>query len=354
MDSKNTPKDNLIASGLSQARAQRRSLFEGNHPQSYRLFHGIAEAPRGSFLEHVAIDVFGASNEAKAWIATTHKLNPAQREGLSEVLQSQGLKGAVIIDRSNPREPQKPTVLFGDFTQPTTVVDELGARYEIRWLEAFQSGLFLDHAPLRAWLQSGAGVGKRFLNTFCFTGSLSVSAAIGARLNQQGCEITSIDLSQPVLDWAKVNASLNQDQKDEALGIHHQWIRGDVFDWLERFRKKQTLFDTILLDPPSFSRSRDRVWSTSKMLEQLIEASLPILAREGWWMLSVNTEKMLPKEFRSRVEATLQKNKWHIVEEKLLPLPPTFPTKKSDPETQILKSICVRLDRKMPIKGKRV
>lgn len=81
------------------------------------------------------------------------------------------------------------------------------------------------------------------------------------------------------------------------------------------------------------------------MLENLIESSLALLKSGGWWMLSVNTEKMLPEEFRQRVEATLARHKWSIVQEHVLPLPPTHPVKKGDSSTQILKSCLFQLER---------
>src|SRR5262249_53162225 len=76
------------------------------------------------------------------------------------------------------------------------IVEEQGSRYIVNLSDYLDTGLFLDHRPLRAEFRRLAG-GLRLLNLFCYTASISVAAA------QSGAATTSVDMSNTYLDWAK-------------------------------------------------------------------------------------------------------------------------------------------------------
>src|SRR5207302_8691066 len=123
--------------------------------------------------------------------------------------------------------------------------------------EGYSVGLVLDQRDNRRRLLTGhiaagfeLGVGVQaaleILNTFAYTCAFSVCAA------KAGWRTTSLDLSKKYLEWGKRNFTINS--LDPA---QHEFIYGDVFDWLDRLKKKQRQFDLILLDPPTFSQSRE-------------------------------------------------------------------------------------------------
>jgi len=113
------------------------------------------------------------------------------------------------------------------------------------------TGLFLDHRPIRLWLAQQAA-GKHCLNLFCYTGSASVHMAkAGAK------SVTSVDLSNTYLNWAQDNADYN------ALPLAGQklhWERDDVLEWLGVLADlpphARPQYDLIFCDPPSFSNSK--------------------------------------------------------------------------------------------------
>src|SRR5439155_23553899 len=95
---------------------------------------------------------------------------------------------------------------------------------------------------------------------------------------------TSLDLSGKNLDWGKRNFALNQLDP-----VEHEFIRGDVFDWLRRFGKKQRQFDLILLDPPTFSQSKvSGVFRVEKDFPRLVGMALPLLKAGGVLFASSN------------------------------------------------------------------
>lgn len=109
------------------------------------------------------------------------------------------------------------------------------------------TGLFLDHRPMRYQILKKSK-GQKFLNLFCYTASVSVMAAVG------GAQTVSIDMSKNYLEWGKENFKLNQINTDK-----HTFIEEDVLQFIDQATEwpdfKET-FDTIFLDPPTFSNSK--------------------------------------------------------------------------------------------------
>jgi 23S rRNA (cytosine1962-C5)-methyltransferase len=108
------------------------------------------------------------------------------------------------------------------------------------------SGLFLDHRNLRREVAAEVGRRRRpeVLNLFSYTGAFSVwSAAAGGH-------VTTVDLSNTYLEWAQRNFELNKLNVRE-----HNFVRSDILRWLPQ-QKKAEQFDVIVLDPPTWSRSK--------------------------------------------------------------------------------------------------
>src|SRR5205814_4874493 len=106
--------------------------------------------------------------------------------------------------------------------------------------------------------------GLEILNTFAYTCGFSVCAA------KAGARTTSLDLSKKYLEWGKRNFALNR--LDPA---RHDFIYGDVFAWLRRLAKQQRRFDCVVLDPPTFSRSKEHgVFQAEKDYGELVAAAL--------------------------------------------------------------------------------
>ena len=130
------------------------------------------------------------------------------------------------------------------------------------------TGLFLDHRPLRQFLYANSK-DKKVLNLFCYTGSLSVAAAMGGGI------VTSIDMSNTYLQWAYENFLLNHRDPKK-----HVFYQADVLKEVNVRKENKEFFDIILLDPPSFSNSK-------RMEEDLdIERDHPILIRDCMALLA--------------------------------------------------------------------
>lgn len=122
------------------------------------------------------------------------------------------------------------------------IVREQGHSFYINLGTYLDTGLFFDHRPLRKTLESLAA-GKSILNLFCYTGSFSVYGAAGGAQ-----KITSVDLSNTYLEWAKRNFRLNGFDSPS-----YSFVRQDVMQFLDTSKES---WDIIILDPPTFSNSK--------------------------------------------------------------------------------------------------
>lgn len=155
-------------------------------------------------------------------------------------------------------------------------VQEMDAKFEINLWDYLDSGLFLDHRPVRAYIRTQAK-GKKFLNLFCYTASASVQAALGGAL-----ETVSVDMSHTYLEWARRNFSLNHLRSNK-----HRFEQGDCFEWLNQCREG---FDLIFLDPPTFSNSKrmSQTLDIQRDHVKLIKRCMDLLTKDGELIFSNN------------------------------------------------------------------
>jgi 23S rRNA (guanine2445-N2)-methyltransferase / 23S rRNA (guanine2069-N7)-methyltransferase len=158
-------------------------------------------------------------------------------------------------------------------------VTEGGARLLVNLHDYLDTGLFLDHRPLRLRIAAEAR-GRRFLNLFCYTGTATVQAALGGARH-----CTSVDLSNTYLRWLRRNLAANGLPESR-----HRFERADCLRWL---REGAEHYDIILLDPPSFSNSAAMAGSfdVQRDHETLVEAALARLAPDGVLYFSTNRRR---------------------------------------------------------------
>ncbi|MDD5461869.1 MAG: bifunctional 23S rRNA (guanine(2069)-N(7))-methyltransferase RlmK/23S rRNA (guanine(2445)-N(2))-methyltransferase RlmL [Methylococcales bacterium] len=160
------------------------------------------------------------------------------------------------------------------------VIEEGGCKLLVNFEDYLDTGLFLDHRPIRLLIQQQAE-GKRFLNLFAYTGSATVHAAVGGARST-----TTVDMSNTYINWAKNNMALNKNQGE------NEFIQADCLEWLEHeaglpYRRQYGL---IFLDPPTFSNSKrmDDVFDIQKDHVELIRNAAALLASGGVLYFSTN------------------------------------------------------------------
>ena len=162
--------------------------------------------------------------------------------------------------------------------------------YEMRSDSGQSFGLFLDQRLQRNWVLNQAKE-KSVLNLFSYTCGFSVAAALGGA-NQ----VTSVDTSKNVLNWGRKNFQVNglDDQK-------YKFLCRDSLIFLEQSISKNSKYDLIICDPPSFSRGETGVFKIETSLEVLIRNCLRCLSNNGDLLFSTNFEGFYIDDIRRSI-----------------------------------------------------
>lgn len=267
---------------LTAALAKRAPLFT-TQTNALRLVDGGGDALPGVTLEAYA----------DHWLlATPAATLPA---ALSAWLRQQG--HACYWKRLDQHQKCSPVHNCGPEQSAPFLIRENGLHFEISFQTGYSQGIFLDQRANRAEVRRRLQRGQRLLNTFAYTGAFSVAAA------SAGAQTTSLDLSQPYLDWAKRNFSHNS--LDPAA---HHFCKGDTFHWLRRFAKQGRKFDAIILDPPTFSRDEQgKIFRVERDFGALAALALDILAPAGWLLCCTNCRGLATTDFERQILAASRK-----------------------------------------------
>ncbi|WP_420598464.1 bifunctional 23S rRNA (guanine(2069)-N(7))-methyltransferase RlmK/23S rRNA (guanine(2445)-N(2))-methyltransferase RlmL [Neptuniibacter sp.] len=265
----------MFSNRLLKNKKQLSKWVKRENIQCYRLYD--ADIPEYS----VAVDVYGDEVHVQEYVAPK-KVDPvksfarlqdvmnalpvALKIPASKVILKQRLKQ----QGSKQYEKQSETHRFKE-------VVEHGCRLLVNLHDYLDTGLFLDHRPIRQRIQQEAA-GKDMLNLFCYTGTASVHAAVGGAKST-----TSVDMSATYLNWAKRNMDLNGLDNPQ-----HVQVQSDCLKWLRV--QRQPAYDLIFMDPPTFSNSKrmQGVLDVQRDHVDLIEGAMRLLREEGVLYFSNN------------------------------------------------------------------
>ena len=242
-----------------------------------RLFDGFGDGMNELLLESFAGNLL---------VSTA---GPSLPKPVREWLAEQGFPS--YWKQLDQHQKASPTHLSGGLLDKPFLVLENGMHLEISFQSGYSQGVFLDQRDNRQQVRQLMGKGLRLLNTFAYTGAFSVAAALA------GAETTTLDLSQPYLEWAKRNFAHNQLEP----GNHH-FCRGDAFHWLKRFEKQNRKFDGIILDPPTFSRDeKGTIFRAEEHFGELAALAARLLEPDGWLLCSTNCRRITLNDFQRQL-----------------------------------------------------
>ena len=255
-----------------QAAIRRRSGLKSPETDVCRLVNGSGDDARG-----LIIDDFDGR-----WLVSV-------KEGESVPLLSPELGYRSLYTRLLSKDTKaSPFYLGGEKLSGRFPVREHGLSYWIDFQSGYSPGLFLDQRLNRRRLRE-LSPKKTVLNTFAYTCSFGLAAA------SVGAKTTNLDLSRSYLEWGRENYRLNGVDPEQ-----HDFIYGDVFDWLARFAKRDRHFDIVVLDPPTFSRNRkSEVFRAEDDYGELLESSLQVLNADGILLCCMNTHQVSTAQYKT-------------------------------------------------------
>src|SRR5216684_1149295 len=235
----------LVAERIRAAIAYRKELV--SNTDAYRIVFSEAD-----FLPGLIVDRY---NDVLCLQILTQAMDSAPvRAAIVQTLREE-LQPEGIVERVDPRIreleqlPPRPSGLLQGEKSSTVISmnggrvngdETTGVRFHYDGLEGQKTGAFLDQREnYAAAAQYAHG---EALDAFCYQGGFALHLA------PKCSSVTGVDSSRPALEMAEKNAALN--------GRELEWIEGNAFDLLREYAAAHRRYDTIVLDPPAFAKTR--------------------------------------------------------------------------------------------------
>ena len=254
-----------IESGFWQARLRDAIQFRDTlevDATAYRLVHGEADR-----LPSLVVDRYADYLVVQALSQAIDRLLPEITRLLVELLSPRG-----ILARNDPRVrlleglDQRVEVLHG--TVPETIdVREGHVTHAVDPYRGQKTGLFLDQRENR--VAAARYARGRLLDTFSYNGGFALALAPRCR------EVVAIDISEEAVARIRLNAERNQLTNVEARAMN-------VFDELRELERRGERFETIVLDPPAFAKSKAAVTKALSGYKEINLRALKLLSPGGF------------------------------------------------------------------------
>ena len=311
---------------ILQAIEKRKAFFENEDTTAFRVFNG-----EGDGIGGVTIDYFDGYYVINWYSKGIYQFKEEIIQSITSQFPFKGIyqKKRFDIDGKYVEEDDFVTGERGQFP---LIVKENGIHFAVYLNEGAMVGVFLDQRDVRKAIRDRYAEGKTVLNTFSYTGAFSVAAAKGG-----ATKTTSVDLANRSKSKTIEQFSIN--------GIDYEAqdiIVEDVFHYFKYAVKKNLKFDLVILDPPSFARSKKVTFSAAKDYTDLLKQAITITEDHGVIVASTNSAAFDMKRFKGFIKTAFQEcnEKYEILEE--YSLPEDFRTIKEFPEGDYLKVVFIR------------
>lgn len=250
--------DDLIRHRIEAAVGFRDAL--GIDATAYRLVHGEAD-----LLPSLVVDRYGDYLVVQTLSQGMDRLLPVVVSALEALIQPRG-----ILARNDPRTrqleglEQRVEVVAGEVPDTVTVI-ESSVTYDVDLRRGQKTGLFLDQRENRT--AAALYARGRVLDCFTYNGGFALRLASAAQ------ETIAIDISEEAIARVRLNAERN--------GVSIDARVGNVFDELRGLERTGEHFDTIVLDPPAFAKSKDAIAKAAAGYKEINLRALKLLNPGG-------------------------------------------------------------------------
>ncbi|KKB44188.1 class I SAM-dependent rRNA methyltransferase [Bacillus thermotolerans] len=303
----------------------RKSFFEDEETTAFRVFNG-----EGDGIGGLTIDFFDGYFLINWYSEGIYRFKEEIVQSLRTITAFKGLyekkrfaeKGAYIEDDD---------FIEGERASFPLIVKENGIHFAVYLNESAMVGVFLDQREVRKAIRDRYAEGKRVLNTFSYTGAFSVAAALGGAVKTTSVDVANRSKSKTIEQFSMNGIDY------EAQDI----IVEDVFNYFKYAVRKKLVFDLVILDPPSYARSKKNTFSAGKDYPDLLEKAIHITEKNGIIVASTNSSTFGMDKFKGFIKKAFHQAgaEYNILEE--FRLPPDFKTIKSYKEGNYLKVVFI-------------
>ena len=259
---------------IKSAVAYRKDFYSDESTTAFRVLNG-----EGDGLGGLTIDYFDGYYLLTWYSLGIYEFKSDILEALKSVVEYKGIYQKKRFDSKGKYLDDEDDFICGEKAEAPILVKENGINFAIYLDDGAMVGVFLDQRNVRKAIRDKYAKGKTVLNTFSYTGAFSVAAALGG-----STKTTSVDLAKRSLKKTSEQFEINKIDLDS-----QEIIVEDVFNYFKYAVKKKLLFDLVVLDPPSFARSKKRTFSASKDYVNLLKEAIQITNRGGIIVASTNS-----------------------------------------------------------------
>lgn len=214
---------------------------------------------------------------------------------LKRLLKEDGIVIKGVYERSDAKVRlqeglEKVKGFIGDPFDTLVPIEENGVKYLVDVKDGQKTGFFLDQKYNRQAIHKLVK-GKTVLDCFTHTGSFGLNAAVHG-----AASVTSVDVSEIAIAQAKVNAALNH-VEDKVT-----YLVEDVFNLLPKLIDEGAHYDVVILDPPSFAKSRDALKNALRGYREINTRAIRLVKDQGYLVTASCTSFVTPDHFRETLD----------------------------------------------------
>lgn len=284
---------------------ERQSFFNDPDTTAFRFFNG-----EGDGIGGLIIDYYDGHYVLNWYSKGIYTFKQDVLQALQEVVKVKSVYEKKRFDTKGQYVEDDDFVL-GEQPEFPLIVKENGEKFAVYLNDGAMVGVFLDQRDVRRTIRDKYSKGKHVLNLFSYTGAFSVFAAVGG-----AAKTTSVDLANRSLPKTEEQFIINA-INPEGQNI----VVMDVFNYFKYAIKKQMKFDMVILDPPSFAKSKKFTFSAAKDYKNLLKETIQITEKKGIIVASTNCSSFDMKRFKQFIDAAFTEShkKYKILEQYSLP-----------------------------------
>lgn len=312
---------------IREAAEKRADFFASEDTTAFRVFNG-----EGDGIGGLTIDFFNGFYMVSWYSEGIYSFRNDIYEALNAAVNTRGIYEKLRFD-TNGQYIDQDDYVSGEKGEFPLIVQENGMNFAVDLNDGAMTGIFLDQRNVRKALRDRYSTDKTVLNTFSYTGAFSVAAALGGASGT-----TSVDLAKRSLSKTIEQFSVNGiDYESQDIKVMN------VFDYFSYAARKGLKFDVVVLDPPSFARTKKMTFSTSKDYPKLLKDALTITNNGGVIVASTNNASFNMKKFKTFIDKAFKDYgaRYKILEEHQLPEDFTVPH--NFPEFNYLKVVIIQV-----------
>ena len=291
---------------IKEALKYREDFYKDNFTTAFRVFNGEGDGVGG-----LSIDYYDDYYVFTWYSKGIYSFKDDILEAFKKSIKYKGIYEKKRFNTKGMYLDSQSDFIAGVESPKPLIVKENGVNFAVYLDDGAMVGVFLDQKDVRKTLRDKYAKNKTLLNTFSYTGAFSVFGVVGGAI-----KTTSVDLAKRSLAKTSEQFKINNiDVKEQDIIVE------DVFNYFQYAVRKKLLFDIVVLDPPSFARSKKHTFSASKDYVKLLKEAIQITNKGGLIVASTNSANFSMMRFRDFIKQAFYElsEKFKVLESFTLP-----------------------------------